>query len=466
MERFGKRVHFIGIGGYGMSAVARVLLDWKLEVSGSDVSRTELTEDLVRRGATVYIGHSPEHIEGADCVVYSTALSPDNVELAAARQAGISVMHRSEALAAILESKTGIAVAGAHGKTTTSAMIAYVMSRCGLDPTYVIGGIVSNLGENAKAGRGPYAVAEADESDGTFLKYRPHMAVVTNIEPDHLENYGGSFENLRAAYRQFLNQVREGGVRILCADDPELVRLADGLTGRTVWYGFSPWADLTARDVELVDRGSRCCVWSGGKVLGKLTLSVPGRHNISDALAAVAVCLEAGLEFADIAAALATFRGAKRRFQPIAEVGGVLIVDDYAHHPTEIEATLAAARTTGRRIIAVFQPQRYTRTHFLLDAFSYAFKGADEVIITDIYSPVGEKKIAGVSAERLALLIRERSNEHVRYVRTKEEVIADLVNRVQPGDLVLFMGAGDIWTAARRLAESLQGGMAEPMVQA
>jgi UDP-N-acetylmuramate--alanine ligase len=245
-----------------------------------------------------------------------------------------------------------------------------------------------------------------------------------------------------------------------------LVQIAADLPGRTVWYGFAPWADWTARGVELVDRGSRCHIFYKDEYVGELTLAVPGRHNISDALAAVAVCHEAGLAFSDIAAALRCFRGAKRRFQQIAEVSGVLIVDDYAHHPTEIEATIAAARTTGRRIVAVFQPQRYTRTHFLLDAFSYAFKEADEVIITDIYSPVGEQKISGVSAERLAQLIRERSNERVKFLRQKEDVVADLLMRVRPGDLVLFMGAGDIWMVARQLAEALQDGLAKPMIRA
>ncbi|MDI3256549.1 MAG: UDP-N-acetylmuramate--L-alanine ligase [Kyrpidia sp.] len=466
MERFGKHVHFVGIGGYGMSALARVLLDWHISVSGSDVERNPLTDELERRGAVIHIGHDPDHLSGVDCVVYSTALSPDNVELVEARKRGLRVLHRSEVLAEILEAKRGIAVAGAHGKTTTSSMIAFVMSRSGLDPTYVVGGVISNLGENAKAGRGCYAVAEADESDGTFLKYHPYMAVVTNIEPDHLENYGGRFDNLRGAYRTFLSQVRCDGLKVLCADDPELSRIGADLPGRTVWYGFSSQADWSARDIDLEDRRSKSRVFYRNEYVGDLALSVPGRHNISDALAAVAVCREAGIPFSTIVDALSEFRGAKRRFQQIADVAGVLIVDDYAHHPTEIEATIAAARTTGRRIIAVFQPQRYTRTHFLLDAFSYAFKDADDVIITDIYSPVGEKKIAGVSAERLAQLIRERSNERVKFLRQKEEVINDLLTRVLPGDLVLFMGAGDIWMAARQLAEFLQDGLAEPMIRA
>ncbi|WP_170086818.1 UDP-N-acetylmuramate--L-alanine ligase [Kyrpidia spormannii] len=466
MEQLGKHVHFVGIGGYGMSALARVLLDWHISVSGSDVAANALTDELARRGAVIAIGHRASQVDGADCVVYSSAVSPENPELVEARRRGLRILHRSELLAEILQAKKGIAVAGAHGKTTTSSMIAFVMNQAGLDPTYIVGGVISNLGENAKAGLGPYAVAEADESDGTFLNYHPYVAVVTNIEPDHLENYGGKFENLRGAYKRFLGQVREGGLAVLCADDPELSNLGSQLAGRTVWYGFSSGADWTAEDVDLHDGHSRCRVFYRKKYVGDLTLSVPGRHNISDALAAIAVCREAGIPFSTIAEILSSFRGAKRRFQQIADVAGILIVDDYAHHPTEIEATLAAARTTGRRIVAVFQPQRYTRTHFLLDQFSYAFKDADEVIITDIYSPIGEQKIAGVSAERLAQLIRERSNERVRFLRQKQDVINDLLSRVHPGDLVLFMGAGDIWMAARQLAEALQDGLAEPMARA
>lgn len=450
-----RHVHFVGIGGYGMSAIARVMLDLGYEVTGSDVAIQELTQALERRGARVYLGHRREQVEGADLVVYSTALPKDNVELAAAREHGVPVLHRSEMLARLMDERIGVAVTGAHGKTTTSSMIAYVFDRLGLDPTFVIGGVVKDLGDNAKAGHGPYLVAEADESDGSFLHYRPRIAVVTNIEPDHLEHYGGEFENLKRAYGQFIEQVQPEGLLVACADDPVLRSLAARARCPVAWYGWSEAARYRAEAVELLDRGSRCVVLDDGRPLGTLELALPGRHNILNALAAIAVARHVGMDFPDVARALATFHGAKRRFQVVAERNGVLVIDDYAHHPTEIAATLAAARSTGRRIIAVFQPQRYTRTYFLFDQFAEAFRDADEVIIADIYSPAGERRIDNVSAERLAEAVRSRSNPNVRFLRTKDEVFAYLLDHVRPGDLVLTMGAGDIYQVAYRLADAL-----------
>jgi UDP-N-acetylmuramate--alanine ligase len=450
-----RHVHFVGIGGYGMSAIARVMLDLGYEVSGSDVSSHELTRKLEGLGAKVYLGHRPEQVEGADLVVYSTALPRDNVELQAAQAKGIPVIHRSEMLARLMAERTGIAVTGAHGKTTTSSMIAYVLDRLGLDPTFIIGGVVNDLGDNAKAGRGPYLVAEADESDGSFLHYHPRIAVVTNVEPDHLEHYEGSFENLKRAYAQFISQVQEDGLLVLCADDPLLGELAARAACPVIRYGLHQDAEYRAEDIELLDRGSRCIVLHEGVHLGELRLALPGRHNILNALAAIAVARHLGLAFPDVARVLETFHGAKRRFQVVAEAGNVLVIDDYAHHPTEISATLAAARSTGRRIIAVFQPQRYTRTYFLFDQFARAFRDADEVVIADIYSPPGERRIENVSAERLAEAIATTSNPNVRFLRTKDEVFAYLLERVRPGDLVLTMGAGDIYQVAYRLADAL-----------
>jgi UDP-N-acetylmuramate--alanine ligase len=465
----GEHVHFVGIGGYGMSAIARVMLDLGYRVSGSDVASHELTQRLAERGAKVYQGHRAGQVEGADIVVYSTALSPDNVEIQAAKARKIPVIHRSEMLARLMADRIGVAVTGAHGKTTTTSMIAYVMERCGLDPTFVIGGVVSNIGDNAKAGRGRYVVAEADESDGSFLHYRPHIAVITNIEPDHLEHYDGKFENLLRAYEQFITQVAVDGLCIISAHDQHLQRIREKARCRVESIalesdGVAPEADYVARNIELFDRGSRCRVFWRGQLLGELQLSLPGRHNVMNALAAIAVAREAGLEFADIAQALKEFHGAKRRFQVIAEAGGVLVIDDYAHHPTEISATIAAAQTTGRRIVAVFQPQRYTRTYFLFDAFAKAFRGADEVVIADIYSPAGERRIEGVTAERLAEEIRIHSNPNVRFLKSKDDVFAYLLQTVKPGDLVLTMGAGDIWQVAYRLGEALTEREANAMV--
>lgn len=452
-----EHVHFVGIGGYGMSAIARVMLDMGYLVSGSDVSAQELTQKLAERGAKVFHGHAAGQIDGADVVVYSTALPQDNVELQEARERNIPVIHRSQMLARLMKDRVGVAVTGAHGKTTTTSMIAYIMETCALDPTFVVGGVVSNIGDNAKAGGGQYVVAEADESDGSFLHYRPKIAVVTNIEADHLEHYDGKFENLIEAYRTFIEQLPSDGLCIVSAEDAHLRQLRRGAQCRVETYGIGVEADFTAKNLVFIDRGSQCDVFHQGEPLGRLYLSLPGVHNIMNALAAIAVSLEAGLPFQRVADALHAFHGAKRRFQVVSEYADVFVIDDYAHHPTEIIATIAAAGATGRRIVAVFQPQRYTRTYFLFDAFAKAFDGADEVVITDIYSPAGEQQIEGVTAERLVDKIRVESNENVRFIKTKEEVLDYLVHTVGKGDLVLTMGAGDIWQVAYALGDALKG---------
>lgn len=451
-----EHVHFIGIGGYGMSAIARVLLEMGYRVSGSDVARQELTEKLEAKGAQVYIGHQADNVQGADLVVYSTALSKDNVEMMAAAELNIPIIHRAQMLARLMNQKRGIAVAGAHGKTTTSSMIALIMEECGMDPTYIIGGEMLNVESNAKAGKGEYVVAEADESDGSFLQYHPTLAIVTNIEADHLEHYDGNFENLKRAYAKFLGQIKEGGKAVVCLDDPYLKEMLPGISAGAVTYGLTPDADFSAKDIELRDRKVAFSVVRKGKELGRMELNIPGIHNVQNALAALAACMETGLAFEQVAKAIREYRGTKRRFQVLGEVGDILVIDDYAHHPTEIQSTILAARSTGKRIIAVFQPQRYTRTFFLLDAFSRAFSEADEVVLTDIYSPVGERQIEGVSASRLAEMIRTNSNPNVRYLPTKEEVLDYLRGHVQPGDLVLTMGAGDIWKVADALAKELR----------
>lgn len=456
--RTAEHVHFIGIGGYGMSAIARVMLEMGYQVSGSDVVRQELTDKLAANGARIYIGHEPEHVRGADLVVYSTALSRDNVERQEAEQLNIPILHRAQMLARLLNARTGIAVAGAHGKTTTSSMIALVMENCGLDPTYIIGGEIVNVGTNAKAGKGRFVVAEADESDGSFLQYESAIGVVTNIEADHLENYEGDFNKLKEAYVSFLQNIRPDGCAVVCSDDENIRYLLPQVKGRrVVTYAIDAKdSDYTATDVQLGDRCATFTVSHLTDVLGVVTLSVPGRHNVYNALATVIVCLEAGVPFKAIAAAIQEFRGAKRRFQVLGEVKGILVIDDYAHHPTEIQATIQAAKATGKRIIAVFQPQRYTRTFFLLDAFSRAFADADEVIITDIYSPAGEQRIEGVNSRKLVELIAQNSNSNVTYVPAKEEVRDLLAKRIAPGDLVLTMGAGDIWKVADELARILR----------
>ncbi|WNQ12965.1 UDP-N-acetylmuramate--L-alanine ligase [Paenibacillus aurantius] len=451
-----EHVHFIGIGGYGMSAIAKVMLEMGYRVSGSDLAQQELTEKLAAKGAQVFIGHEADHVQGADLVVYSTAASRDNVERVKAEELNIPILHRSQMLARLMNERKGIAVAGAHGKTTTSSMIALVMEECGTDPTYIIGGEIMNLGSNAKAGKGDYVIAEADESDGSFLQYHPYLSVVTNIEADHLENYDGDFNKLKGAYAQFLSQVQEGGKAIVCSDDPYLQEMIPAIKSEVITFGMEADADYTAANVQLGDRKVSFDVDYRGSRLGTVTLSVPGKHNVYNALATIIACLEAGLTFEKAAGAITDFSGAKRRFQVLGETDGILVIDDYAHHPTEIQATISAAKATGKRIVAVFQPQRYTRTYFLFEQFSRAFGEADEVIITDIYSPAGEKQIEGITSAKLVDLIRQNSNPSVRYIPTKEEVLETLKGEVKSGDLVITMGAGDIWKAADGLAKALR----------
>ncbi len=443
-----------------MSAIARVMLEMGYTVTGSDVARQELTEKLAAKGAQIYIGHEPEHVNGADLVVYSTALSRDNVERRAAEELNIPVLHRAQMLARLMNAGKGVAVAGAHGKTTTSSMIALVMESCKADPTYIIGGEIVNVGTNAKAGKGEYVVAEADESDGSFLQYHPAIAIVTNIEPDHLENYDGDFEKLKTAYVQFLSQVKEDGKAIVCTDDENvteiLPRLDADARGRLITYGIEGDAEYKAENITLGDRKVTFNMTKGGTKLGTVNLSVPGKHNVYNAMATIITCLEAGLPFQEVADAIHEFRGAKRRFQVLGEINDILVIDDYAHHPTEIQATISAAKATGKRIVAVFQPQRYTRTFFLLDQFSRAFPEADEVVITDIYSPAGEQQIEGVNSRKLVELIQSNSNANTSYIPTKEEVLEYLTAKVAPGDLVITMGAGDIWKVADSLAKSLK----------
>ncbi|MFD2612561.1 UDP-N-acetylmuramate--L-alanine ligase [Paenibacillus gansuensis] len=451
-----EHVHFIGIGGYGMSAIARVMLEMGYRVTGSDVAQQELTEKLAAKGAHIYIGHEAGNVQGANLVVYSTALTKDNVEMVEAEKLNIPVIHRSQMLARLMNERKGVAVAGAHGKTTTSSMIALVMELCQTDPTYIIGGEIMNVGNNAKAGKGDYVVAEADESDGSFLQYHSTLAIVTNIEPDHLENYDGDYEKLKAAYVKFLSQVKPDGKAVICLDDPTLEEMKPRLKSEVITYGIHSDADFTAVNIRLGDRKVAYDVVNNGTKLGEIELSVPGKHNVLNSLATIIVCLEAGIPFERIAEAIKEFRGAKRRFQVLGEVDDILIIDDYAHHPTEIVATISAAKATGKHIIAVFQPQRYTRTFFLLEQFSRAFHEADEVIITDIYSPAGEKQIEGVNSKRLVELIIQNSNKNTMYLPTKEEVQSYLLGRVKSGDLVITMGAGDIWKAADGLSKQLR----------
>lgn len=451
-------VHFVGIGGAGMSAIAKVLLAHGRRITGSDLEESETTRELRALGATVHIGHSPDHVIGADVVVLSTAIAPDNPEAVKARQLGIPVRHRSEMLAELLNLRRGIAIAGAHGKTTITSMIAWTLERLGYSPTFLIGGVIPELG-GARAGDGPWLVAEADESDRSFLRYRPYVALVSSVEPDHLEHYNESFEELKAAYKSFVGNVAPGGARVLCIDDPAVRELAAGsqpdeLGRATLTYGFASDADYSASSVasagflstfELVRRGEPCQTFN---------LAIPGRHNVQNALGCIAVLDFLGVDLAAAARELSEFTGAKRRFQIVASKDGVLFVDDYAHHPSEIRATLAACRSGWPgRVVAVFQPHRYSRTSQLMEEFSAAFEDADLVVLTEVYAPPPEAPIPGVTGERLAELTRRRLGKKVMFVPSLKELPAAVKKVARPGDIVVTMGAGDIWKVAYDLAQ-------------
>lgn len=448
------RIHFVGIGGAGMSAIAKVLLEMGYTVSGSDLKASSTTRRLAELGAVTYIGHRRENLDSPDLLVVSSAVPETNVEVVAAREADIPILQRGEMLAYLMAMKRGIAVAGSHGKTTTTSMISLVLEKTGLDPTVLIGGELNDIGGNAKLGHGEYLVAEADESDGSFLKLRPEIAVVTNIEDDHLDYYG-TVDRIVAAFANFIAGVKRGGIAVLCIDNGYVNKIAREAEGRVITYSIRGDADITAGDITSEGLGTRSQVVVRGQEMGELVLKVPGEHNVANALAAIAVGLEVGLSFDQISRTLETFRGVHRRFELVGEVAGVRVVDDYGHHPTEIMATLKAARQGGfARIIAVFQPHRYTRTKFLHEEFGRAFGDADEVIITDIYS-AGETPILGVSAQ----LIVEKTaaqGQKVTYIPKLEDIPSYLAPRVKEGDLVLTIGAGDVWRVGEMLIEQLR----------
>jgi UDP-N-acetylmuramate--alanine ligase len=459
-----RRVHFVGIGGIGMSGIAELLANLGYAVSGSDAKRSEVTTRLEQAfGVTVFEGHKAQQIGDADVVIYSSAIRATNPEIVEAQARAIPVIPRAEMLAELMRLRFSIAVAGSHGKTTTTSMIALVLERAGLDPTAVIGGRLSAFGSNARLGRGDYMVAEADESDRSFLMLWPSLAVVTNIDDEHMESYG-SLASLQDAFVEFVNKVPFYGATIACADDDNLRAIFPRVKRRLVTYGLDHAdAHILATDIDLGAFGGRCVVHRRGadgiEMLGRLELAVPGRHNLQNALAAVAVGERVGLDFERVAAALTTFNGAERRFERHGEVNGVLVVDDYGHHPTEIAAVMAAARTTlKRRLVIAFQPHRHSRTAHLMEAFGPALREADEIVLTDIYA-AGEEPIAGITVERLAESIRTGSGRPVHVARTLDDVVTELMRIVRPGDAVVTLGAGSIGTLAKRLMKTLERGV-------
>lgn len=446
-----KHVHFVGIGGAGMSGIAEVLLNLGYEVSGSDLKTSAMTERLAGLGAKVSIGHRAEQVLGAHVVVTSTAVGPGNTEVDEARQRGMPVIPRAEMLAELMRLRYGVAVAGSHGKTTTTSMVALVLDRGGLDPTVVVGGRVGVLGSGAKLGHGEFLVAEADESDRSFLKLSPTLAVVTNIDREHLDAYR-DFEDLLETFLGFVNKVPFYGSAVLCLDDPGVQNILPRVERKVLTYGLSPQAQISARDVELGPSGTRFEVLQETHPLGSVTLSVPGLHNVKNALAAIAVGLDLEIPFEKVREALTHFQGVDRRFQVRGEVRGVLVVDDYGHHPTEIRATLEALRTRAgtRRTVVLFQPHRFTRTKLLWDEFCRAFQEADLLLVADIYS-AGEEPIPGVNAKDLSAAIAERGHRGAFYAGDLSSATEKLAGEVRDGDVVLTLGAGSVWTAGEEL---------------
>jgi UDP-N-acetylmuramate--alanine ligase len=450
-----RRIHFVGIGGIGMSGIAEVLHNLGYLVSGSDSRESETTRRLGSLGLSVTIGHRAENIGAADVVVRSSAVGHENAEVAAARQRLIPVIQRAEMLAELMRMKYGVAIAGTHGKTTTTSLVATVLARGGLDPTMVIGGRLNALGSNAKLGRGDFLVAEADESDGSFLKLSPTIAVVTTVDAEHLDYYR-DLNHIKDTFVEFINKVPFYGLAVLCLDQENIQAILPQVEKRFVTYGLRTQADFLARDISFAGMTSECSVSWKGKLLGRLRLKVPGLHNVYNALAAVAVGMDLDLAFETIRDALGEFTGVDRRFQVRGEARGITVVDDYAHHPAEIQATLDAAKNGfGRPVVAVFQPHRYTRTRALLSEFSTAFYQADRVFVTEIY-PAGEAPIAGVSGRQIADGVAGHGHKRVTYVADKGDLAAAVLDVAQPGDMVLTLGAGDIWRVGEEILERLR----------
>jgi UDP-N-acetylmuramate--alanine ligase len=457
------RVHFVGIGGVGMSGIAELLVNLGYEVSGSDTKRSDATDRLATCGVPVTIGHRAENVGDVDVVVFSAAVRHDNPELVVAQERQITIIPRAELLGELMRLRFGIAVAGAHGKTTTTSMIALVLERGGLDPTAVIGGRLSAFGGNARLGRGAFMVAEADESDRSFLRLFPSIAVLTNLDREHMEAYR-SVEDMQEVFLEFANKVPFYGAIVACADDPALVALRPRFTRRVITYGLTrDDVDISARNLRLHGFGSESTIvrMQGGagdavEILGPLRLRVPGRHSVQNALAAIAVGLELDVPFEAIASALADFRGVERRFEHRGVVGGITVIDDYGHHPTEIAAVLAAARAAQpKRVIVAFQPHRYTRTRDLMREFGLALAGADEVVLTDIY-PASEDPIAGVTVEALAAAVNTSRAQPVRVVPELDDLAVCVAEIARPGDLVMLLGAGSIGNVAPQLIIELE----------
>jgi UDP-N-acetylmuramate--alanine ligase len=452
-----QHVHFVGIGGIGMSAIAEVLLTLGYQVSGSDAKLSPITERLSKLGASVQVGHRAENVAGAKAVVVTSALDPANPEMAEARRLQIPVIPRGELLAELMRLKFGIAIAGSHGKTTTTSMVASILNTANLDPTVVVGGKVAAMqGSNARVGKSTLLVVESDESDGSFLKLAPILAVVTNIDREHLDHYA-SLEEIQDAFTEFVNKVPFYGAAVLCMEDANIQQIFPKIRRRTITYGRSAQVDLEILNIQLNAGGSDFSLRRHGADLGEFHLNVPGLHNVLNATAAVGIGLELDVKVAQIQEGVAAFSGVDRRFSVRGVEKGVTVVDDYGHHPTEVKATLAAARLGPyKKILVLFQPHRFSRTKFLMDDFAGAFNQADSLYLLDIYA-ASEAAIEGVNAKALVEKIRSFGHRSANYVATMDEGVAAIASAAAPGDLIITLGAGSVSQAAEKILEKLRG---------
>ncbi|MAQ14889.1 MAG: UDP-N-acetylmuramate--L-alanine ligase [Sandaracinus sp.] len=454
-----RSIHFVGVGGVGMSGIAEVLLDHGFQVTGSDLRANDYTKRLVDKGATVFTGHEAANVKDADVVVFSSAVPRDNPELVEARRNAIPVIPRAEMLGELMRLKEGIAIAGSHGKTTTTSLVATVLRDAGLDPTVVIGGKLNALGSGAASGAGDLLVAEADESDGSFLHLTPAIAVITNIDPEHLDHYG-DLAGVKKAFVDFANRVPFYGVVVACLDHPNVQDLLPQIDKRIATYGLAAQADYRARNPEMKGLSVSFEVIRRGESLGRFEVSMPGMHSVMNALATIAVADELQVPHDQLREALRTFGGVQRRFTIVGEhaMGDgepVVVVDDYGHHPAEVEVTLEAAqRAYGRRLVVAFQPHRYSRTHHLFDELTRCFNRADVVLMTDVYA-AGEKPIEGADTASLVQAIRDHGHRDITHVPRREDLVQAIRDRLQPGDVVITLGAGDITKTGRELLDAL-----------
>jgi len=448
-------IHFVGIGGIGMSGIAELLLNLGYKVSGSDMNDSDITQRLKNLGGTIFQGHAAEQIAGADVVVVSSAIRPDNPEITAARQASVPVIPRAEMLAELMRLKYSIAVAGAHGKTTTTSIIASVLDKGGLDPTVVIGGKLKSIGSNAVLGKGDFIVAEADESDGSFLKFSPAIAVVTNIDKEHLDYYK-DLDGIKNTFLDFLDRIPFYGLAVLCLDNESVQEILPKVKKRFTTYGMSTQADYQAQDVAFNGHQSLFTVFHMGEKLGRITLNLPGIHNIYNAMASIAVGKELNIPFDVMKEALESLEGVQRRLEIKGELGGITVVDDYGHHPTEIKTTLQAVKECwqNRRIVVIFQPHRYSRTQALFDDFKRSFYQSDVLLVLPIYS-AGENIIEGVNSEALCDAIVSHGHREVLYVDDPQTAMAVLEEQLKEGDILLTLGAGNVWQIGEELLKTL-----------